>query len=174
MNARTIFAIVVALAAVVAAGAAAWYALYSRPPAFCELSGRPIHANMLTVVRVDGERLHACCARRALILAAQTAQQVEILQVTDHRSGRSLPAVKAYYVEGSQMEVCSLPRSRVDGSRTPYTRLFDRCSPSLLAFTHEEEAGDFISRQGGRLKRLNQLMAGAASPVPSEEEGRND
>lgn len=163
MNPRTIFAAVVALAVVVAAGVGAWWALYSRPPAFCELSDRPIHGNMHTLARVDGKTRHACCARCGLILAAHTDQQVEILEVTDYISGRSLAARDAYYVEGSRVEVCSMPRLRVDESRTPYVRLFDRCSPSTLAFAREDDARDFIAKSGGSLKRLEDLMREAAA-----------
>ncbi|MDA2915143.1 hypothetical protein MYX77_14545, partial [Acidobacteriia bacterium AH_259_A11_L15] len=79
-----------------------------------------------------------------LTLAAQTGQRVEILEVTDYVSGRRRPAQQAYYVEGSQVEVCSTPRLKVDQTRTPYVRLFDRCSPSLLAFATEENARDFV------------------------------
>ncbi|MFQ5813992.1 MAG: hypothetical protein ACE5I2_12530 [Anaerolineae bacterium] len=166
MNVRTIFAVMVAVAAIVAAGVGAWYALYSRPPAFCELSGRPIHGNMHTLVKVDGKTRHACCARCALILGGQTDQEVDILEVTDYLSGRPLAAAEAYFVEGSRVEVCSVPRLRVDESRTPYVRLFDRCSPSLLAFAREAEAHGFIRSYGGNLKRLEELIREATSRQP--------
>ena len=164
----------VALALVGAVALGAWYALYSRPPAFCEISGRPIHGNMHTLVKVDGKRLHACCARCALTLAGQARRKIEILQVTDYASGKRLPAHEAFYVEGSRVEVCSAPRLRVDESRTPYVRLFDRCAPSLLAFAQENEARAFSASYGGSLKRLDQLMREALTAESSAEEHRHD
>ncbi len=167
MNVRTIFAVVVALAAVVAVGVGAWYALYSRPPAFCELSGRPIHGNMHTLVTDNRKTRHACCARCPLTLANQTGRQVEILEVTDYVTGRALAPSEAYFVDGSRVEICTAPRLKLDETRTAYVRLFDRCSPSLLAFAREDQARDFIANSGGSLKRLEDLMREAAPQQPS-------
>lgn len=166
MNSRTVFAALMGLGLVGTVAVGAWYVLHEHPPAFCDISGRPIHATMHTVVKVNGKTRHACCARCALILASQTDQQIEIQEVTDYVTARRLPAADAYYVDGSQVEVCSAPRLRVDESRTPYVRLFDRCSPSLLAFARENEARDFIAHYGGSLKRLDVLMRAAASRQP--------
>jgi hypothetical protein len=158
VNIRTILAAVIGLGLVGAAVAGGWYVLRGRPPAFCELSGRPIHGNMHTLVKVNGKTRHACCARCALILGGHTDQKIEILEVTDYVSGGHLPASDAYYVEGSRVEVCSAPRLRIDESRTPFVRLFDRCSPSLLTFARADEAREFIANYGGSLKRLEELL----------------
>ena len=174
MNARTILAAFLGLGLVGIVVVGGWFVLSERTPAFCELSGRPIHGNMHTLVRVNGKTWHACCAQCALTLARQTDDRVEILQVTGYASGRHLPAAEAYYVEGSRVEVCSLPRLRADESRTPYMRLFDRCSPSLLAFARKDEARAFIAEYGGRLKQLDELMQDAAALPTSGEEPRRD
>ncbi len=158
MKSRMTFAAVVALALMVGAAVGAWYELRERPPVFCELSGRPIHANMDTVVQVDGKRLHTCCPRCPLTYAAQTGERVRLLQVTDYVSGKKLAAADAYYVDGSQVEMCAAPRLRTDESQTPYARLFDRCSPSLLAFAREDQARAFLAQYGGTLQRLDELM----------------
>jgi hypothetical protein len=155
---------IVALALVVGAGVGAWYELRERPPVFCELSGRPIHANMLTIVRVDGKRLYTCCARCPLTFSANTHHKVEILEVTDYATGKRLRARDAYFVDGSRMEMCSTPRLKFDADRTPYVRLFDRCSPSLLTFGSKADAQAFMEVYGGRLQRLNDLMPQTESP----------
>jgi hypothetical protein len=171
MNSRIVFAAAVAVALVVGIGIGIWYALRERPSPFCELSGRPIHSNMRTVVEVDGKRLQACCARCALTLASQTDQPVHILEVTDYASGRTLKADKAWFVDGSQVQVCAMPRGKLNGERQAYERLFDRCVPSLIAFAQEDEARAFMAKYGGSLKRLDELVREAtAKPLPAGEQ----
>ncbi len=129
---------------------------------------------MLTRIKVDGEHLFACCARCGLTLAERTNRQIEILEVTDYVSGRPLLADEAYFVEGSQVEVCSTPRLKLDETRTVYFRFFDRCSPSLLAFAREDEAREFIRNHGGRLKRLGELVREARAVQAEGEEDEDD
>jgi hypothetical protein len=170
MNSRMTAAAVIALALVVGAAAGAWYELRGRPPEFCEISGRSIHSNMLTVVKVEGKTLHACCPRCPLTLAEQTHKKVELMEVTDYPSGRSLRAADAYFVNGSPVEMCSAPRMESDESRTPYMRTFDRCSPSVVAFAREDQARQFISQHGGKLERLQELVQeSAAGQAPAGE-----
>jgi len=170
MKARMIFAAAVVVALVVGAAIGGWYVLRGQPPAFCEISGRPIHANMLTRVRVNGEILYTCCARCPLTLAAQDGQKVQILEVTDFATGKRLEADDAFFVEGSRVHMCSGPRVKRDEARTPMIELFDRCEPSLLAFAQEQEARDFIAQNGGTLRRLSDLMQEVASRKPSAGE----
>lgn len=171
MNFRSLIAGIIALAFVAGAAVGAWYALRERPPAFCEIDNRPIHGNMQTLVKVNGKRLHACCARCPLTLLSQEGVRVEILEVTDYLSGGRLAADEAYYVEGSRIEVCSGPRLSREEGVTPFARLFDRCVPSLLAFEREDQARAFLAENGGRLKRLKELMREAAArpAAPAEE-----
>ncbi len=170
MNSRTVVTALILAAFLLGVAGGAWYMLQERTPAFCEIGGRPIHGNMHTLVKVDGKRYHACCAQCALTLASQTDREIEILEVTDYVSGRPLPAGQAYYVQGSRVEVCSAPRLDREAGMTPYTRLFDRCAPSLLAFAQADEARAFIAEHGGQLKRLNQLeREAAARPAPAGE-----
>lgn len=164
MRNRTLVAGLVALALIVGVAAGVWYEVVERPSAFCQISGRPIRANMLTLVEVNGKRLYACCARCALTLAVQTHKNVRILQVADYASGKRIPASDAYFVDGSRMEMCSTPRVKFEEGGTPYVRLFDRCAPSLIAFAYEQDAQEFIGQFGGQLKRLGQLIAELSGP----------
>jgi len=165
-----IFAATVLVAMVTGAVIGAWYVLRQQAPAFCEISGRPIHGNMYTMVRVNGETLHSCCARCPLTLARQAGKEVRLLEVTEFSTGQRLRADDAYFVEGSQVHMCSGPRIRRDETRTPLVELFDRCEPSLVAFAGEQEARDFIAENGGTLVRLDDLMreAGSGKTAPGE------
>ena len=164
MNTRMMIAAVIAVAFVAGAAVGGWYVLRDRPPAFCEISGRPIHANMYTLARVNGEKVRACCARCPLTLARQEGEKVQLLEVTDFATGQRMPADGAFFVEGSSVHMCSGPRVKRDETRTPVVELFDRCEPSLIAFSSQQEAGDFIAQNGGTLKRLDDLMREIAAP----------
>lgn len=174
MRLRLMFAGATILALLIGLGGGAWYELRTRPPAFCEISGRPIHPDMATVVQVDGKKLYTCCPRCPLTLAVQTGKSVRIIEVTDYVTGRRLKASDAYFVDGSQVEMCSSPRLKSDESRTPYQRLFDRCSPSLLTFAGEEDARRFVNQYGGSIKRLDDLEREAAAARSSTGEKQHD
>ncbi len=171
---RMKFAGATILALLIGLAAGAWYELQTRPPAFCEISGRAIHPHTATIVLVDGKKLHTCCPRCPLTLAGQTGKSVRIIEVTDYISGRRLKPSEAYFVDGSQVDMCSAPRLRSDESRTPYERLFDRCSPSVMAFASEEEARKFANQYGGSVKRLDDLTREAAASRSSTGEKQHD
>ncbi len=170
MNGRNLIAGGIALVVVVALAATGWYLLWERPPQICELSGRVIHENMRTVVKIDGKTYHACCSRCPLTVGQQTGGTVEFISVTDYVSRQKLDPSAAYFVDGSRVQVCSAPRLKMDEARTPYLRLFDRCNPSLLAFARAEEARAFIAKNGGSLKRLNELMRETAAQSAKDKE----
>jgi hypothetical protein len=157
MNAKLLFAAGIVLAVVAGALFGGWYVLRRQPPAFCQISGRPIHANMVTYAQVDGKKVYACCARCVLTLARQTGKTARILEVTDYATGRRLAARDAYFVDGSDVHMCAGPRLEVDESRTPYYRFFDRCEPSLLAFASEQRAREFAAEHGGTVRQVEEL-----------------
>jgi hypothetical protein len=157
MRKRVIFAAIIGLVVAFAALGSAWYLTQDEPPQYCQLSGRLIHPHMLTVVRVQGKKLYACCARCALTNERQTGIHVEVVQVTDYISGRRIDARKAWFVDGSHREPCASPAMKPDAEGTPSMRMFDRCSPSLIAFSRQDQALNFITANSGKLTTLNDL-----------------
>jgi hypothetical protein len=157
MSTKAIVAGIIALGVAIAALGGAWYLTHERPPEYCQLSGRPIHPHMLTTVKVDGKKLYACCARCALTYERQTGKSVEIVNVTDYLSGRTIDARKAWFVDGSRAEPCCSPVLKPEAGSTPYMRMFDRCSPSLIAFSQQDQALRFIAGNGGKVTTLNEL-----------------
>jgi hypothetical protein len=157
MKNRTLIAALlgIALLAVIAVGV--WYELMGRAPAECQICGRPIHAAMKTVAEEDGRKLYACCPTCAITGADQTGRRVKLLRVTDFDTHKALDPAKAYYVEGSQVNMCSAPHMMPGEERVPYERTFDRCSPSMIAFASEDKARAFMAKNGGVLKRLGDL-----------------
>ena len=158
MNGSNLTTGVIALVLVATLAAVGWYFLLERPPEICELSGRVVHANMRTVVRIDGRTYHTCCPRCALTVARQTGDEVEFLSVTDNITRDPLDPSEAFFVNGSRVQFCHAPRIKLDEARTPYVQLFDRCGPSLIAFASAEDAREFIAENGGSLKRLDPLI----------------
>ncbi len=157
MRAKVVFAGIIGLGLVLAALGAGWYLTQERPPEYCQLSGRLIHPHMLTVVRVNGKKLYACCARCALTYERQTGTHVEVVQVTDYLSGRRIDAGKAWFVDGSRIAPCCAPAMKQDEGGTPTMRMFDRCSPSLIAFSRQDQAHNFMATNGGKLTTLKEL-----------------
>ena len=163
MRTKTFIATVIAVALVIVALGGAWYLTHERRPEYCQLSGRLIQPHMLTVVRVKGKKLYTCCARCALTYQGQTGIRTEVLKVTDYASGSLIDAREAWFVGGSRVEPCCSPALNREEGRTPYLRMFDRCSPSILAFPSEMSARAFIAQHGGALKRLDGLLKEAKS-----------
>lgn len=174
MRIKTIIAATAGLGLFVLAMTGAWYLLAGRPPQYCQLSGRPIHPNMRTVVVVNGKRLYACCTRCALTEERQTGKRIAIVGVTDYLSGRGIEADKAYFVDGSQVEPCSVPAANREEGRTPYVRAFDRCSPSLIAFDKESDARAFVAQHGGTVTRLSDLERELETGSEPKEETPHD
>lgn len=157
MVSRNTFASGLVIALLLGGVLGAWYMVLSRPPAFCEISGRPIHPNMHTVAEVDGKKLHACCAQCALTLGRQEGKPVRLIRVTDFATAKTLSAERAWFVEGSEVQMCASAAVHYDEAHTPYARVFDRCLPSLVAFAREEDAREFVRKHAGVVKRLADL-----------------
>jgi len=119
----------------------------------CDICGRAVHSSHeSTLLLKDGEKAHTCCTRCALHYNQNHPGQVTDVLVVDHSNGKQVDAKKALYVEGSDEQEC------LSASETPprepgveYERTFDRCVPSLIAFSDESAARDFMARRGGHL-----------------------
>ncbi len=142
----------------------AGYFTYNRfvlPSSQCDICGRPVHAEHEAVVQLkDGRKVHACCPRCALHYDLIHPAQVAGLDVEDRDSGARMDAGKAFYVEGSDDHSC------VTASEAPprepgvdYSRTYDRCLPSLVAFKNESAARSFADAHGGQVLTYEQAVA---------------
>lgn len=168
MRVKTIIAGVVGLGVVIAALVTAWYLLRRRPEAICPLSGRGIHAETRALVTIGGRKYETCCLRCGIIEAQQTGKPLRVLQVADFETGKPLPPENAWYVEGSAVNHCMNMTSTAERADQQSVCLlgFDRCSPSVLAFSNEQQARAFIAQHGGVLKRLDDLQHEITSVAP--------
>ena len=148
------------LSAVVVAGALLtgyWFVLRSQPE-LCAACQRHISDRSRAVVEVSGKREPVCCVRCGLTIERQEHQQVRLIEVTDYNSGKPLAPDTAFYVEGSRVMLCEHHQGLVDPAKRPYEVVFDRCMPSVFAFTRQEDAAAFSSANGGTVLRLSQVI----------------
>ncbi len=167
MRKRIIFAGILGLGAVLVI-LGAWYLLTQRQAKVCPFSGRGIHPQTRALVTIGGRKYETCCVRCAIIEARQTGKPLQILKVADFQTSKLLNPKNAWFVEGSAVNLCMSmsPAAESPGREGVYLRGFDRCSPSALAFSSEEQARAFIAEHGGVLRRLEDLQRESKSTVP--------
>ena len=153
------------LGAVIAVLGGAWYLVSHRQAKICPFSGRAIHPQTRALVTIGGKKYETCCVRCAIIEAQQTGKPLRVLKVADFETRRLMDPGNAWFVEGSAVNMCMRmsPAAESHGRESVYVRAFDRCSPSVLAFSNEQHAHDFIAQHGGALKRLADFESEATS-----------
>jgi nitrous oxide reductase accessory protein NosL len=156
-------AAVVLLAAIIlpAAGCQRLDALLG--PSRCVLSNRPIHADVAVRVAVEGgPHGEACCLRCAITYAQQYRKRVRVLWVTDYATGRRLDPERATYVTGSDVNRCMGPPDQASaGRRETDMIVWDRCSPSSIAFARRNDAEAFQRIHGGRIQTFAEVIGPA-------------
>jgi hypothetical protein len=78
---------------------------------------------------------------------------------TDFDSGHMIPAQSAYYDVGGDVQYCTAHASPVE--RTPLgvqVRTYDRCLPTMVAFSSRDEAETYRQQHGGRVVTYNQVL----------------
>ncbi|TDI45122.1 MAG: hypothetical protein E2P02_08080 [Acidobacteria bacterium] len=70
-----------------------------------------------------------------------------------------IDAAVAYYVEGSPAHFCGHASVREDRSGGQYEVAWDRCLPSLIAFSSRQAALKFQEENGGNIKTYEELLA---------------
>ncbi len=130
----------------------------------CVLSDRPIHARLAVRVAVEGgPHGEACCLRCAITYAEQNRKRVRILWVTDYPTGRRLDPRRATYVTGSDVNRCmGPPEQATAGRRETNMIVWDRCSPSSIAFAKLEDAEAFQRVHGGRIQTFSEVIGSAS------------
>lgn len=119
----------------------------------CQVCNRELmQGSLFVTVDAKGSKRHACCPRCGLRSVLENGG--EVLEATDFSTGKMIPAVDAVYLEGSDiMKCCSTTGFRVeDGAYSDIE--YDRCMPSLLAFSTRAEAELVQRDHGGQIISL--------------------
>ena len=123
----------------------------------CPFSNRQIHSGSRAVVELEGKRVTTCCIRCALT-AGQQGMKLRLVEVSDFLSGEPLSPEAAFYVSGSPVVLCERHEPKLDTEKQAHQMVFDRCEPSIFAFTRREQAEEFARSNGGAVRRLPQIL----------------
>ena len=128
-------------------------------PEECEVCHRPMHEATYYEVHLEGGETKALCCPRCGLRFQQEREDDVSAEVADYATKKILDASDAYFVEDSEVHVCSHSRVREDRSGTQYQVAWDRCLPSLVAFESRDVAEDFRKTRGGVIKTYDELVA---------------
>ena len=144
--------------ALVAAVSTVLYVEWDEPDA-CDICYRPMHQETFYRVHLEsGEPKDACCPRCGLRFQ-EDRDDVVRAEVTDFYTRQHIDAAAAYYVEGSPVHFCSHASVREDRSGGQYEVAWDRCLPSLIAFSSRAAAKEFQEENGGDIKTYEEVLA---------------
>jgi hypothetical protein len=159
MNRRVVVGGILGVVLVAALGYSAWRFVSAREQQVCGACQRPIHGDSKTVATVAGRTVLFCCPSCALSERLQSGEAVRVTGLTDFRSGQRLDPSGAFLVRGSDVNPCAAHGMHVNLDKRPMQAQFDRCSPSLLAFSGREQAQAFAGEHGGQVIRFTDLAS---------------
>jgi hypothetical protein len=87
---------------------------------------------------------------------------VRVTELTAFLTGAKLSPNDAYVVKGSDVNMCAHAHELIDADKRPSEMLYDRCSPSLIAFAQEKEAIEFSREHGGTVHAFREVAAAFA------------
>ena len=159
MDRRVVVGGILGAVCVAALGYSAWRFVSAREQQVCGACQRPIHGDSRTVATLAGRTVRFCCPSCALSERQQSGEGVRVTALTDFRSGQRLDPSRAFLVRGSDVNPCAGHAMHLNPDKQPMQAQFDRCSPSLLAFSGREEAQAFAREHGGQVIRFTDLVS---------------
>ena len=123
----------------------------------CQVCRRHLHVGSQVVALHQGRKEAFCCPTCAVTLGRQAGEAVTVVELTDFETGTGITPDKAYVVQGSDINLCLQHPMLTDSQKQPASMQFDRCSPSVLAFSSQEAAEAFRQEHGGRLLPFSAL-----------------
>ena len=125
----------------------------------CQACHRAIHGETYYRVFLDGGEIeHVCCPRCGLRFQ-QGRDDVVGADASDFHTQERIDAERAFYVEDSAVVLCRHDeRLKEDRTGVQYQLTWDRCLPSLVAFSSREAAEAFRNDSGGVIKTYAELL----------------
>jgi endonuclease/exonuclease/phosphatase family metal-dependent hydrolase len=104
----------------------------------CAMCGKSVSQRTVFIVKLDnGEELRACCAHCGLMLQSRSQNAWQSL-TADYLYGHMISAGQAFYLIGSELNIC--------------------CVPSVLAFGSKMDAEKFQNGFGGQLFNMDETI----------------
>ena len=140
-----------ALAAIAVVSILAYRHVQTTSARVCMVCERETHPATTFHLTTEEETIHACCPRCELHYALQHPDSLNQSVATDANTLEEIAAESAYYVEGGDVEYCTLHQSPVvrTGQPAAAMRSFDRCLPNLVAFRTQADAQAYQASHGG-------------------------
>lgn len=130
----------------------------------CRVCQRSECGNLTFTIRLqDRSKVETCCARCALHYLDSEKPAVASMTVRDFDTAEALDASSAVYVDGSDVTPCSAMHASTGPPRDErgccMRPVYDRCLPSLLAFSTRDRALAFVREHGGKPTTFGELAA---------------
>lgn len=155
----------VAIGVITALGAWAFLSISRPAPNLCRVCQRGMHQGVTYRLELAGSTEDACCPRCGMHFQIEHPGTAKKVWATDLTSGRFIEAETAIYVEGGDVAYCTMHSTPVE--RQPQgvaVRDFDRCLPSLVAFSTRPEAETYQKQHGGEVLEYPQAMERVKAP----------
>ena len=159
MQGKSWIASLLAVFVLAGVGYTAWHFVAERRAQSCKACMRPVHSHMKTVANLDGDRAVYCCPACALSEHQQSGKQVQVVELTDYLSNRPARPESSFVVRNSDVNPCLQHHPAVGENSQPLQAHFDRCSPSVLAFSDRNAAGAFAREHGGQVLRFTDFAS---------------
>jgi hypothetical protein len=159
MKVKPVLVTLIAVASIVGLAVAVYRRVAPRRPPLCQVCDRVISPQ--TAFRVDtvSGDVHACCPACAMHYMLHEKDKVREAWATDFNSGRMIPASSAYYDEGGDVQYCTRHTPPVErGTEGVTERVYDRCLPTLVAFSTRQEADTYRRHHGGRVVTYDEAL----------------
>jgi hypothetical protein len=159
MRFRTLVVVLTAIILISGLSYAGWRYVQERENHICAACQRTVHEHTRTIAVANGKQRGYCCPACALSQHRQTGKPVDVLSVTDYETGARLRPEGAFLVRGSDVNSCSHHSVAAGLDKQPVESHFDRCSPSILAFSGKVRADAFAQEHGGQVLRFADVAA---------------
>ncbi len=104
----------------------------------CAMCGKPNSERTVFIIGFEnGEQKRACCVHCGLMIQSQTKNVWQSL-TTDYLHGHKISANQAFYLLGSDLNIC--------------------CVPSILSFGSQKEAEKFRKGFGGSIANMDEAL----------------
>jgi hypothetical protein len=152
MSRKAPLTVVIAILALAALSYAGWRFVHNKSQENCQVCRRAAHVPTRTLGTEAGHEAVFCCPTCARSQARQSKGDVRVMELTDYHTLRPLGPDSAFLVENSDVNPClDSHQAHLDEHKQPLMAHFDRCTPSVIAFSSRDAAVAFAKEHGGRV-----------------------